>query len=702
MNATALPVPARDGAERRLGLIFAGLMLVMLLAALDSTIVATALPTIVGDLGGLERLSWVTSAYLLAQTAVTPLYGKLGDQLGRKRVLQSAVVLFLVGSALCGLASTMTMLIAFRALQGLGAGGLIVLVQATVGDVVSPRERGRYQGLFGAVFGVASVAGPLLGGLIVENFSWRWIFYINIPVGLIALVVLGLTLPATTTRSRPSIDYLGAGLLASALSAFILVASLGGTTWAWAGPQTIITALAGCVLLVVFTLVERRAAEPVLPPALLRGDVFRVAGLLSLIVGFALFGSVTFLPLFFQTVFHSTPTEAGLRLIPLMGGLLVTSVLSGQLITRTGKYRVFPIVGTAVMTVGLLLLSRLDITTSTLEADAYLLVLGLGLGLVMQVLVLAVQNSVDYSVLGAATSGVTLARGIGGSFGAAIFGTIFSSRLRSELHDAIGGVLGAQVSAGARLTGAQLATLPGSARLAYENAYVHALRPVFLVAAGIGAIGFLLSLRLREHPLRATASTSQGIDDALAVPKSPSSLAEIDRSLGMLVGRERRLAFNEQLGARVGAELSPGAVWALARFGSYGIAGTLDMAHVQEVDEQAIESVRHELRERGLTADDGSGATLTPAGVALADQVLSARREQLSELPGRSRRRPRPRGSAASAPALRRALRLASLEGIGAELVALFAQPGSARTRPAPGRTGTPTPRPSRSTAPGP
>ncbi len=632
MDAASLPVPVREEADRHLGLIFAGLMLVMLLAALDSTIVATALPTIVGDLGGLERLSWVTSAYLLAQTAVTPLYGKLGDQLGRKRVLQSAVVLFLVGSVLCGLAGSMTMLIAFRAVQGLGAGGLIVLVQSTVGDVVSPRERGRYQGLFGAVFGVASVAGPLLGGVIVEHLSWRWIFYVNLPVGILALIVLGVTLPEATSRSRPSIDYLGAGLLAGALSAFILVASLGGTTWAWGGAQTIVTALIGCVLLVCFGFAERHAAEPVLPPSLLRGDVFRVAGLLSLIVGFALFGSVTFLPLFFQTVFHSTPTGAGLRLIPLMGGLLVTSVLSGQLITRTGRYRIFPIMGTAVMTGGLLLLSRLDVTTSTLQADAYLLVLGLGLGLVMQVLVLAVQNSVDYSVLGAATSGVTLARGIGGSFGAAIFGTIFSSRLRSGLHDAVGGALGVQVSGGARLTGAQLATLPASARLAYENAYVKALQPVFLVAAAIAAIGFLLSLRLRERPLRATASTSQGLDDALAVPKGPNSLAEIDRSLGMLIGRERRMAFNELIAARAGLELSPGAVWALARFGSYGIAGTLEMAHRQEIEEERISAVQRELRGSGLTVDDGTGATLTPAGVAMADQVLSARREQLTEL----------------------------------------------------------------------
>jgi EmrB/QacA subfamily drug resistance transporter len=635
----AAPAVPRSARTPRLGVVFAGLMLVMLLAALDSTIVATALPTIVGDLGGLERLSWVTSAYLLGQTAVTPLYGKLGDQLGRKRVLQSAIVLFLLGSGMCGLAQSMTELIAFRAIQGLGAGGLIVLVQASVGDIVSPRERGRYQGLFGAVFGLASVAGPLLGGLIVEHLSWRWIFYVNLPIGLLALAVITTTLPAAAAaRSRPTIDYLGAGVLAAALSAIVLVASLGGTTWAWGSGQTLLVGIAAVVLLGVFLRVERRAREPVLPIAVLRDEVFRIAGLLSLIVGFALFGSVTFLPLFFQTVFHASPTEAGLRLIPLMGGLVLTSVVSGRVISRTGRYKMFPVAGTAVMTLGLLLLSRLDASTSSIAADLYLLVLGLGLGMVMQVLVLAVQNAIDYSVLGAATSGVTLARGIGGSIGAAVFGTIFSSRLRAQLHNAIGGVLGAQVAGGARLTGAQVESLPEKARLAYENAYVHALQPVFLVAAGVAAVGFLLSLRLRERPLRATASTSQGIDDALAAPTSPSSLAELDRALGVLVGRERRRAFAQRVADRAGVDLSTGAVWALARFGSYGIEGTRAMAREQSIEPERIAAVEHELRERGLLAGGQAagegraaqeGAQLTPAGLAMADQLLSARREEL-------------------------------------------------------------------------
>src|SRR5271154_5974151 len=297
----------------RVRVIFSGLMLVVLLAALDQTIVATALPTIVGDLGGLDRLAWVTSAFLLAQTAVTPLYGKLGDLYGRKRVLQSAVLLFLAGSALCGQAGSMTELIAFRAVQGLGAGGLIVLTQAVIGDIVPPRERGRYQGLFGAVFGVASVGGPLLGGVIVQAVSWHWIFYVNLPVGLVALAVVSSTLPSTAVRGHPSIDYLGAGLLACGLSAIVLVTSLGGTTWAWGSPDVVLVGAFGIALIVAFLAVERRAAEPVLPLSLLRDRVFAVAGGLSAIVGFALFGAVTFLPLYFQTVDAASPTAAGLR-----------------------------------------------------------------------------------------------------------------------------------------------------------------------------------------------------------------------------------------------------------------------------------------------------------------------------------------------------------------------------------------------------
>jgi EmrB/QacA subfamily drug resistance transporter len=613
----------------RVGLVFSGLILVMLLAALDGTIVATALPTIVGELGGLAHISWITSAYLLAQTVVTPLYGKLGDLLGRKRVLQFAVVLFLIGSALCGLAQSMTMLIAFRAVQGLGAGGLIVLTQATIGDVVPPRERGRYQGIFGGVFGISSVAGPLIGGLIVEHVSWRWVFYVNLPIGLLALVVLAITLPAAASRGRPVIDYLGAGLLATGLAAVVLVTSLGGITWAWDSFAVVFTAALGVGSLVAFALVERRAAEPVLPPALWRERVFAVAGALSLIVGFALFGAVTFLPLYFQTVDAASPSESGLRLVPLMVGVLVTSIGSGQAISRFGRYKAFPVAGTLVMAIGMLMLSRLDVDTSTFMASVYLLVLGLGLGLTMQVLVLAVQNAVPYHVLGSATSGVTLMRGIGGSLGTAVFGSIFTHRLTARLTGgALPPELGAIVAEGGRLTGAQVSGLPAGARLAYEQSYVHSLTPVFLVAAGVATLGFLLSWWLPERPLRATAASSTGLEDGLAAPRDPDSLAEIERALVQASTLEQRREFRRAVAARSGLSVSPGAVWALIRIGSDGMEGAAGAARARGIGEDRIAEVVGELRRDGLVGDDGP----TPRGLAYADQLVSARREVLCEL----------------------------------------------------------------------
>ncbi|MFL5829414.1 MAG: DHA2 family efflux MFS transporter permease subunit [Solirubrobacteraceae bacterium] len=632
---TVSAAPPASLPASRVRLIFAGLMLVLLLAALDQTIVATALPTIVSDLGGLNHLSWVTSAFLLGQTAVTPIYGKLGDLYGRKRVLQSAVALFLLGSILCGLSDGMTELIAFRAVQGLGAGGLIVLTQAVIGDVVPPRERGKYQGLFGAVFGVASIAGPLLGGVIVQAVSWRWIFYVNVPLGLVAVIVLGATLPSKQARGRPAIDYVGASLLAAALSAIVLVASLGGTTWPWGSAQTILVAAAGVLLLAAFIATERRAREPVLPLELLSNRVFRIGGILSLIVGFALFGSVTFLPLYFQTVDAASPSAAGLRLTPMMAGLLVTSILSGQLIARRGRYRIFPIVGTAVMVVGLALLSRLDVGTSAVQSALYLLVLGIGLGMTMQVLVLAVQNAVDYQVLGAATSGVTLFRGLGGSLGAAVFGTIFSSRLTSGLRG-LSGATAHQVAGAGRLTGAQVARLPPATRAAYEHAYVHALRPVFVAAAGVALVGALISWLLPERPLRETAATSRGLEDSLAAPRSPDSLAEIERALSCAVTPEERERFRQRLAERAGVDLSPGATWALVRISEYGIAQARAMAEDDGVPAARIAAVVEELRTRGLVARDGAGVTgggaaLTADGRSLAQRAVSARRTLLDE-----------------------------------------------------------------------
>ncbi len=640
MSAAAPTAATVEPAARpRTRVIFGGLMLVVLLAALDQTIVATALPTIVGDLGGLDRLAWVTSAFLLAQTAATPIYGKLGDLYGRKRVLQSAIVLFLLGSALCGQSANMTELIAFRAVQGLGAGGLIVLAQAVIGDVVSPRERGRYQGLFGAVFGVASIAGPLLGGVIVTAVSWRWIFYINLPVGIAALAVLGVALPAQGPRGRPKIDYLGAGLLASGLSAIVLVTSLGGTTWAWGSAQVVLVGALGIGLIALFLFVERRVPEPILPPSLLRDRVFAVAGSLSLIVGFALFGAVVFLPLYFQTVDLASPTEAGLRLVPMIVGLLLTSIVSGQLISRTGRYRVFPIMGTLLMSAGLLLLTRLDVGTSTAASALYLFVLGLGLGSTMQVLVLAVQNAVDYRLLGAATSGVTMMRGIGGAIGTAVLGAIFTSRLSGQLKSTLHGPLGAQVAKGARLTGAQVARLPPAPRAIYQHAYVHALRPAFFVAAAAAVLGFVLSLFLQERKLRGAPATSTGLEDGLAAPRSPDSLAEVERSLTRVTTPEERMRFRERVAQRAGVQLSPGATWALVRIREHGAERARSLAVADGVPPERIAAVTQELRGLQLLTGDGTEpdpngqqqATLTAAGSEHAERLLDARCELLVE-----------------------------------------------------------------------
>src|SRR5215467_6952158 len=391
--------PREPEHQQRVRLIFAALLLVLLLASLDQTIVSTALPTIVGDLGGINHLSWVVTAYLLASTIVTPLYGKLGDLYGRKLILQVAIVLFLVGSALCGISQNMPELIAFRALQGLGGGGLMVTTTATVGDLVPPRDRGRYQGLFGGVFGVSTVIGPLIGGFFVDHLSWRWIFYINLPIGGVALAVIAVAFRSRADRLRHTIDYLGAALLAGGLSAVVLFTSLGGTTYAWGATPMLVLAVLGVVLLVLFVLVERRAAEPILPLALFENRTFVVTSAIGFIIGVALFGSVTYLPLYLQIVRGHSPTESGLLLTPLMVGVLLTSITSGYIISRTGRYRPFPIVGTAVAAIAVFLLSRLAVSTPGWLSALYMLVLGLGLGMVMQVLVLAAQNAVPYELL---------------------------------------------------------------------------------------------------------------------------------------------------------------------------------------------------------------------------------------------------------------------------------------------------------------
>jgi EmrB/QacA subfamily drug resistance transporter len=511
MTATATTDPEAGVQTRRRErrLVFGALMLVLLMASLDQTIVSTALPTIVGDLGGLEHLSWVVTAYLLASTVAGPLYGKLGDQYGRKRLLQVAIVIFLAGSALCGLAQSMPQLIAFRAVQGLGGGGLMVIALAVVGDIVPPRERGRYQGLFGAVFGVSTVAGPLLGGFFVDNLSWRWIFYINLPLGAVALAVIASAFQVRQVTERHRIDYLGAIVLAAGLSGIIVYTSLGGTSAPWTAPRMLGMLGAGIALLALFPFVESRAAEPILPLELVRNATFRTTSAIGFVVGFALFGSVTFIPIYLQIVKGHTPTQSGLLMTPMMAGVLVTSTASGLLISRYGRYRVFPIVGTALATVGLYLLSTLDVGTSTAVAAAFMLILGLGLGLVMQVLVLAAQNAVDHRLLGVATSGATLARQVGGSIGVSVFGAIFTNQLRHELAHR----LPPGVHVPKNTSPSVVHHLPAAIHDLYVAAVAAALHPVFLSAAAIMLVAFALSWSLRDIPLRETAQAPTA-DDA--------------------------------------------------------------------------------------------------------------------------------------------------------------------------------------------
>ncbi|AFJ89122.1 MFS transporter [Burkholderia vietnamiensis] len=494
----AVPPTAAAGRDAPSGPIVAALLLVMLLSALDQTIVSTALPTIVGELGGLDRLSWVVTAYLLSSTVVLPLYGKLGDLYGRKVVLQAAIALFLAGSALCGIAQDMPQLIVLRALQGLGGGGLMVVTMAAIGDLAPPDRRARYQGMFGGVYGLATIVGPLLGGFLVEHLSWRWIFTINLPLGALALAVIGVAFRPQAAPVKHRIDYMGAAFLATALTCVILFTSEGGSLLPWSSPQLWLTLVLGAIAIGGFVYEERLAAEPIMPLELFRQRTFVLMSLIGFVVGIALFGSVTFIPLYLQVVKGSTPSQAGLQLLPMMGGMLTMSVASGRLIARLGTYRPFPIAGTLLGGVAMALLSTLSLDTSLHTIYAYMALLGIGLGMVMPVLTLAVQNTVEFRHMGVATSGATLFRSIGGSLGVAAFGALFSHGLQSRLEQA----LPADVTLPAALGPTAVQQLPAAVRDAYLHAFAGSLHGVYLAATGVIAIAFVLAWFVERAPLR--------------------------------------------------------------------------------------------------------------------------------------------------------------------------------------------------------
>ncbi|MFI0939458.1 MFS transporter [Streptomyces sp. NPDC021020] len=635
-TSTAAVAPGEGQDRRQVRIAIGALALGLLLAALDQTIVSTALPTIVSELGGIDHLSWVVTAYLLASTAATPLWGKLGDMYGRKRLYQGVIVLFLVGSALCGVAQSMGELIAFRALQGLGGGGLIVLSMAIVGDIVPPRDRGRYQGVFGGVFGAASVLGPLLGGVFTEQLSWRWVFYVNLPIGVVALAVIAAVLHIPARRTTHRIDYLGMATVAAAATCLVLVTSLGGSTLAWGSPSIIALAAAGVLLVVAFVVIERRAQEPVLPPKLFRVRTFVVCSVISFIIGFAMFGAMTYLPTFLQVVHGYSPTLSGVHMIPMVVGLLLASTGSGQIVSRTGRYKIFPILGTAVTAIGLLLLHTLDEHTATWVMSLYFFVFGLGLGMVMQVLVLAVQNAVGYEDLGSATSGATFFRSIGASFGVSVFGTVFTNQLSDKLSDALRGL---PVPPGFNPGQLQadpeaIRRLPAGVKGPVLHAYSQAITTVFLWAIPVAALGFVMAWLLKEQPLRGSVTVPDGGETVGVNPVERSSLDEIARCLSLLGSRDARRDLYQRITRLAGVDIHPATSWLLLRIAHHGSADPVELARRTTVPAELIETAAVEAEAGGYAVRSGNPLVLTASGTALAEQLTEARRSVLAGLLG--------------------------------------------------------------------
>jgi EmrB/QacA subfamily drug resistance transporter len=557
----ALSSPGEGAVSRRqMNLVFVTVLIAMLLSALDQTIVATALPTIVGDLGG-GHLSWVVSAYLLADTISTVLAGRLSDQFGRKAILQVSAGIFIVASAMCGFAHGMTWLIAWRGIQGLGAGGLAVASSAVIADVIPVRDRARYQGALGAVFGVALVLGPLLGGFFTGHLSWRWVFLVNLPLGVLVMALAARTIPTIPRGERSSIDYAGIAFVSAGAAALTLALSWGGTDYPWDSTTVIGLFIGAAVALAGFVVVEAHAAEPILPLRLFRSPVFSVSVILAFIVGFTMLGALTFLPIYSQYVKGISPTASGLRTLPLVVGLLATSMLAGSVVSKTGRYKVFPIAGSLLMALGLWMLSRLTPDTGYWTLALDMLVFGAGIGSSMQVLTTIVQSTSDFRDLGVATAGVGFLRTLGSSFGTAIFGTIFTSALASRLAAAVAASPGVPASA---VTSPEALHRYPSARIApILDAYSHALHVLFLAAVPVAIVATLTALFLKRTPLRGTAQAgATDVGDGFGLPVGPDRVAQLEQAISRVIrsaGPDDRVA----IARRSGTHLDAASSWAV-------------------------------------------------------------------------------------------------------------------------------------------